>query len=141
MDRLDFSRTSQKSLFTVRSHTGSWGHWPQPTYDVPCSELCRSWIYDSSYWVWRWVIFYALTISYSVHLFPPTGSKPIAALERLPKMQLCYIPELPKLFRRLPFLILAPIKIIHQIIHILLWLLVWIDIPPEFILVQVSLKL
>ena len=56
-------------------------------------------------------------------------------------MQLCYIPELPKLFRRLPFLILAPIKIIHQLVHILLWLLVWIDLTPEFILVQVSLKL
>ena len=55
-------------------------------------------------------------------------------------MQLCYIPELPKLFRRLPFLILAPIKIIHQLIHILLWLLVWIDLTPEFILVQVSLE-
>ena len=55
-------------------------------------------------------------------------------------MQLCYIPELPKPFRRLPFLILAPIKIVHQLVHVLLWLLVWIDLPPEFILVQVSLN-
>ncbi|KAF8807627.1 mannosyltransferase [Phlegmacium glaucopus] len=70
------------------------------------------------------------------HLIGYGGSKPIAALERLPKMQLCYIPEIPKIFRRLPFLILAPVKIIHQLVHTLLWLLVWIDLPPEFILVQ-----
>lgn len=71
----------------------------------------------------------------------PTGSKPIAALGRSSKMQLCYLPELPKPFRRLPFLILGPIKVIHQLVYILLWLLVWIDLPPDFILVQVSLKL
>ncbi|KAF8167872.1 mannosyltransferase [Crassisporium funariophilum] len=64
------------------------------------------------------------------------GSKPIPALERLPKVQLRYIPELPKIFSYLPFLVLAPIKIVHQVVHILLYLLVWIDVPPEFIVVQ-----
>jgi len=48
-----------------------------------------------------------------------------------------YLPELPKLIHWLPFIILAPIKVVHQVIGILMYLLVWIDIPPEFILVQV----
>ena len=77
----------------------------------------------------------------NLYVFSSTGSKPIAALGHSSKMRLCYIPELPKLFRHLPFLILAPIKIIHQLVHIVFWLLLWIDLPPEFILVQVSLKL
>ncbi|KAF8973841.1 beta-1,4-mannosyltransferase [Flammula alnicola] len=64
------------------------------------------------------------------------GSKPIPALERLPRVQIRHISELPKIFNRLPFLVVAPIKIVHQVISILLWLLVWIDVPPEFILVQ-----
>ena len=137
MDHLEFSQTSRQSLFTLCSHISSWGRWSQPTDDVPRSELCRDWIHNPSYWVWRWVVYhFLLCISFS----SPTGSKPIAVLERSSKMQLCYIPELPKLLKSLPFLILAPIKIIHQLIHILLWLLVWIDVPPEFILVQVSLK-
>ncbi|KAF9478702.1 beta-1,4-mannosyltransferase [Pholiota conissans] len=63
------------------------------------------------------------------------GSEPIPSLERLP-VQIRHIPELPKIMRTLPFLILAPIKIVHQIVYILLWILVWIDVPPEFILVQ-----
>ncbi|KDR85227.1 hypothetical protein GALMADRAFT_233953 [Galerina marginata CBS 339.88] len=64
------------------------------------------------------------------------GSNLIPSLERLPKIQIRHIPELPKIFQRLPFLLLAPIKILHQVVNILLCLLVWIDVPPEFILVQ-----
>ena len=67
----------------------------------------------------------------------PTGSKPIPALESLPRVQLRQLPEIPKILNVLPFLVLAPIKLVHQTISILLCLLVWIDAPPEFILVQV----
>jgi len=64
------------------------------------------------------------------------GSKPIPALERLPKVQLRYLAELPNIIQALPFVILAPIKVIHQIICILFILLVQIAQPPEFIVVQ-----
>ncbi|KAF9569794.1 mannosyltransferase [Agrocybe pediades] len=64
------------------------------------------------------------------------GSKPIPSLGRLPKVRIRHIPELPKMFRFLPYLVIAPIKVIHQTISILLCLLVWIDVPPEFIIVQ-----
>ncbi|PPQ67411.1 hypothetical protein CVT25_005990 [Psilocybe cyanescens] len=64
------------------------------------------------------------------------GSKPIPSLERLPRVQIRHIPELPRILHRLPFLLLAPIKVTHQIISILLTLLVWIKVPPEFIVVQ-----
>jgi hypothetical protein len=64
------------------------------------------------------------------------GSKPIPALERLPRVQLRYLPE-PPMLQALPFIVLAPIKIIHQIVCILFILLVQIAKPPEFILVQV----
>ncbi|KAF8989299.1 hypothetical protein BDZ89DRAFT_1124604 [Hymenopellis radicata] len=64
------------------------------------------------------------------------GSKPIPALERLPLVQLRYLPQLPSVVGRLPFVLLAPIKIIHQVLTIILVLLVQIPQPPEFILVQ-----
>ncbi|KAF8912892.1 beta-1,4-mannosyltransferase [Gymnopilus junonius] len=64
------------------------------------------------------------------------GSKPIPSLERLPRVRMRHLPELPRIFHSLPFLLTAPIKVLYQIISILLCLLVWIDIPPEFILVQ-----
>lgn len=65
------------------------------------------------------------------------GSTPIPALERLPRVQFRYLPELPTTLQSLPFVILAPIKIVHQIACILLVLLVEIAKPPEFIVVQV----
>jgi hypothetical protein len=67
------------------------------------------------------------------------GSKPIPALERLPRVQLRYLSEPPKILQALPFVILAPIKIVHQIVCILFVLLVQIAKPPEFIVVQVHL--
>jgi beta-1,4-mannosyltransferase len=65
------------------------------------------------------------------------GSKPIPSLERLPRVQLRYLPEPPKVLQALPFVLLAPIKIAHQIVSILFVLLVQIAKPPEFIVVQV----
>ncbi|KAF9056405.1 beta-1,4-mannosyltransferase [Panaeolus papilionaceus] len=64
------------------------------------------------------------------------GSKPIPALERLPKVRIHHIPQVPKICTRLPFILLAPIKVAQQVISILYCLLVWIEIPPEFILIQ-----
>lgn len=77
-------------------------------------------------------------INFNISILFLLGSKPIPSLERLPRVRIHYIAELPKIFRRLPFLILAPIKIVHQVISILLCLLVWIETPPEFIVVQVG---
>jgi len=67
-----------------------------------------------------------------------SGSKPIPSLKRLPRVRIRHIPELPKIFRVLPYLIIAPLKVVHQTISILLCLLFWIEVPPEFIIVQVS---
>ncbi|TFK40930.1 beta-1,4-mannosyltransferase [Crucibulum laeve] len=64
------------------------------------------------------------------------GSRPIPALERLPKVRLRYLPEPPMLVKWLPFVLGAPIKIVHQVVSILLILLVCIEVPPEFIVVQ-----
>ncbi|KIK70352.1 glycosyltransferase family 33 protein [Collybiopsis luxurians FD-317 M1] len=64
------------------------------------------------------------------------GSKPIPALERLPKLQLCYLPEPPTILKALPFVLLAPFKIVHQVTSILRELLINIDEPPEYLLVQ-----
>ncbi|KAG5651824.1 hypothetical protein H0H81_007296 [Sphagnurus paluster] len=65
------------------------------------------------------------------------GSNPTPALERLPKVEIWCLPELPKFLGTLfPFIIFAPIKIVHQIVSILFILLVQISKPPEFILVQ-----
>ncbi|KAG5646867.1 hypothetical protein DXG03_001943 [Asterophora parasitica] len=65
------------------------------------------------------------------------GSKPIPALERLPRVQIRHLPEPPTLLRALlPFILFAPIKIVHQVASILFVLLVQIHKPPEFILVQ-----
>ncbi|KAJ3758581.1 mannosyltransferase [Lentinula raphanica] len=64
------------------------------------------------------------------------GSKPIPALERLPKVELRYLSEPPSLLRSLPFVIFAPFKIIHQVTSILRELLIYTGEPPEYILVQ-----
>lgn len=79
-----------------------------------------------------------IEISPSSDLTFKSGSRPIPSLERLPRVRIHYVPELPRIFRCLPFLLLAPFKVVHQVVNILLCLLVWIDVPPEFILVQVS---
>lgn len=65
------------------------------------------------------------------------GSKPIPALERLPRVQLHYLSEPPKMLQSLPFVILAPFKIVHQLVCMVFVLFVEIPKPPEFIVVQV----
>ena len=65
------------------------------------------------------------------------GSKPIPALERLPKVQFHYLPEPPRFYGLLPFILLAPIKVFHQVASVLYVLLVQLHETPEFILVQV----
>uniref|UniRef100_A0A0W0F9V1 Chitobiosyldiphosphodolichol beta-mannosyltransferase n=1 Tax=Moniliophthora roreri TaxID=221103 RepID=A0A0W0F9V1_MONRR len=73
---------------------------------------------------------------FTTYLIGYGGSKPIPALERLPKVQLRYLPEPPTILKSLPFVVSAPFKILHQIISILKELLVNIDKPPEYIMVQ-----
>ncbi|KAL0576384.1 mannosyltransferase [Marasmius crinis-equi] len=64
------------------------------------------------------------------------GSKPIPALERLPKVQLRHLPEPPAVLKSIPFILAAPFKILHQITAILAELLVNIPEAPEYIMVQ-----
>ncbi|RXW16582.1 hypothetical protein EST38_g9275 [Candolleomyces aberdarensis] len=64
------------------------------------------------------------------------GSDLTPALERLPRVQARYLPEPPIIVKFLPFVVAAPIKIIHQVVSILLVLLVYIEKPPEFLVVQ-----
>ncbi|KAF5355663.1 hypothetical protein D9756_003970 [Leucocoprinus leucothites] len=64
------------------------------------------------------------------------GSRPIPALERLPKLRLRYLPEPPAIIRGLPFVLAGPLKVLHQISAILIVLVFLIRVPPEFILVQ-----
>ncbi|KAJ3863791.1 mannosyltransferase [Lentinula novae-zelandiae] len=73
---------------------------------------------------------------FMVYLIGYGGSKPIPALERLPKVELRYLPEPPAILRSLPFVLLAPFKIIHQVSSILRELLISVGEPPEYILVQ-----
>lgn len=63
------------------------------------------------------------------------GSCPIPSLERL-NVQLVHLNELPQTLKGLPFLLLAPIKIIMQIASLLYALLIYIPHPPEYIIVQ-----
>ena len=67
-----------------------------------------------------------------------TGSCPIPSLERL-NVRLIHLNELPVPIRKLPFLILAPLKIIIQVASLLHTLLVYIPHPPEYIMVQVCM--
>ena len=117
------------------SYTRPRGHWTKPTHDVSCQELCREQLWDGFDWLLWCVSFPDLAlISLRVHVL---GSKPIPALERLPKLRLRYLPDSPTAFRRLPFILAGPLKVLHQIFAILIVLVFLIRVPPEFILVQV----
>ena len=59
------------------------------------------------------------------------GSKPIASLLSFPRVHLLYLPEPPASLRKLPSILLAPFKILHQIIAIISALLRCIPHPPE----------
>ncbi|KAJ7293888.1 mannosyltransferase [Mycena rebaudengoi] len=63
------------------------------------------------------------------------GSTPIPSLTRLPKVRFRYLPEPPRLLRVFPFVVSAPIKILHQIASLFV-VLMKIPKSPEFILVQ-----
>ncbi|KAJ6626999.1 mannosyltransferase [Mycena sp. CBHHK59/15] len=63
------------------------------------------------------------------------GSKPIPALERLPKVRIRYLPEPPQWLGVFPFVVSGPIKVAYQVLSIFIELFT-IPNPPEFILVQ-----
>lgn len=70
----------------------------------------------------------------------PTGSKPTPALLSAPHVQFCYLAQLPRFFAHLPFMIVAPIKLIHQVLVIFFTLLFSIPNAPEFIVAQVKVS-
>jgi beta-1,4-mannosyltransferase len=63
----------------------------------------------------------------------------VPSLRSLPHIHFLYLPEPPRALSQLPFVLFAPLKVIHQIATILIALLSRIPHTPEFILVQVSL--
>ena len=69
---------------------------------------------------------------------PTAGSKPVPSLLSFPHVHFLYLSQPPPFLRKLPFIVVAPIKIAHQVWSILRTLLWCIPHPPEFILVQVS---
>jgi beta-1,4-mannosyltransferase len=69
---------------------------------------------------------------------PAAGSKPVPSLLSLPHVHFLYLSQPPALVQKLPFVVVAPIKIAHQVLSILHALLWCIPHPPEFVLVQVS---
>jgi beta-1,4-mannosyltransferase len=62
----------------------------------------------------------------------------VPSLTSLPHVRLCYLSEPPSLLRKLPFVLAAPVKILHQVATILYILMFTISSPPEFIMVQVG---
>ncbi|EJD04443.1 beta-1,4-mannosyltransferase [Fomitiporia mediterranea MF3/22] len=72
---------------------------------------------------------------FQTYLVGYSGSKPIPSLERL-NVEFVHLAETPSLFKGLPFLLLAPIKIVVQVCTILNALLRAIPHPPEYIIVQ-----
>ncbi|KAL5518524.1 ALG1 [Sanghuangporus vaninii] len=72
---------------------------------------------------------------FQTYLVGYAGSKPIPSLERL-NVELVHLAETPSMFKRLPFLLLAPLKIAIQMCTVLSALLYTIPHPPEYIIVQ-----
>ncbi|KAI0668711.1 mannosyltransferase [Trametes maxima] len=64
------------------------------------------------------------------------GSKPIPSLLSLPRVRILPLNEPPSHWRRFPFIISGPLKVLNQIYEIFHTLVVHIPHPPEFILVQ-----
>ncbi|KAF9651302.1 beta-1,4-mannosyltransferase [Thelephora ganbajun] len=64
------------------------------------------------------------------------GSKPTPALLSTPHVQFFYLHQLPQFFSRLPFMIVTPIKIIHQVLAVFITLLFTVPNTPEFIIAQ-----
>ena len=65
------------------------------------------------------------------------GSKLIPSLLRIPHVHELYLSELPKIFKKLPFTLFAPLKVAVQVVTILVALIISIPHPPEYIMVQV----
>ncbi|KAF9234958.1 glycosyltransferase family 33 protein [Melanogaster broomeanus] len=74
-------------------------------------------------------------LEFNTYLIGYRGSKPLPSLS-LPHIQLCYLAEPPSLLAKIPFVLSAPVKIIHQVMSILYTLIFEISYPPEFIMVQ-----
>jgi beta-1,4-mannosyltransferase len=75
--------------------------------------------------------------SFETYVVGYDGARPIPSLLALPHVHFLYLPAPPALVRALPFVLLAPLKIVHQCLSVLYTLLVRIPAPPEFLLVQV----
>ncbi|KIK97891.1 glycosyltransferase family 33 protein [Paxillus rubicundulus Ve08.2h10] len=75
-------------------------------------------------------------LEFSTYLIGYRGSKPVPSLTSLPHVRLCYLAEPPSFLAKVPFVLAAPAKIVHQVISILYTLLFAIHDPPEFIMVQ-----
>ncbi|KAF9263125.1 beta-1,4-mannosyltransferase [Marasmius fiardii PR-910] len=119
MEGLQDIRSSRTALLAFSCDTCARRCWKESSNDVPRRKLCREWLYHFCHRLQR-----------------PSGSKPIPALERLPNVQLCYLPEPPPILKWIPFIAAAPFKILHQVITILRELLVNIPEPPEYVMVQ-----
>ncbi|OCB92054.1 beta-1,4-mannosyltransferase [Sanghuangporus baumii] len=72
---------------------------------------------------------------FQTYLVGYAGSKPIPSLVRI-NVELVHLTETPSMFKGLPFLLLAPLKIALQICTVLSALLYTIPRPPEYIIVQ-----
>src|SRR6266550_208224 len=66
-----------------------------------------------------------------IHLF--LGSRPIPLLEGHQRVHFHYLSEPPPFLKHMPFVLAAPIKVIHQIFGILVALLVRVSDAPEYI--------
>ena len=82
------------------------------------------------------------TISiYGLNLTPISGAREVSSLLTLSRVRFVYLPVPPAFIAKMPrqfFLILAPLKVIFQLVTITSALFYQIERPPEFILVQVS---
>jgi beta-1,4-mannosyltransferase len=72
---------------------------------------------------------------FDVYFVGYKGSKPIPSLAMLPRVQFVYLPHAHNILL-LPFVLTAPIKILHQMFSILDAFYRRIPQPPEFIIVQ-----
>ncbi|THH21018.1 hypothetical protein EW146_g487 [Bondarzewia mesenterica] len=75
-------------------------------------------------------------IEFETYLIGYKGSKPVPSLLSLPHVHFLHLSGPPAHLQRLPFILLAPFKILHQIWTILSALLWRIPHSPEFIMVQ-----
>ncbi|TDL28956.1 mannosyltransferase [Rickenella mellea] len=76
------------------------------------------------------------THDFETYLIGYRGSRPIPSLLEIPHVRFMYLTELPKTFKRLPFLLLAPLKVLQQIVSIFWKIFMSLPHPPEFIMVQ-----